>query len=551
MTGSLLTIVVLIGVSIGGARGDEVDTPIHAKSPRDLAWLIDQNLERALTEDPRTELLGESAFLRRVTLDLAGRIPTAGELKRFRESESLHKREDLVRRLIHSPDYAFHQRNELDNLLLRRLTKNQGWRDYLLEATRENRAWNNLFREVMSPEDHRPEDVRPVAFLKQRVRDVDSMANDTSILWFGVNIGCAKCHDHPLVDDWKQSHYYGMASFFKRTFTTKKGHLGEHFDGDLQYQTIDGEKQQAEFMFLTGTTISEPEHSLDNEKLKEFQEAIKKAERESEAAAPPRPDFRPRSQLVDLALSDSQQRFFAKNIANRIWARMFGRGLIHPLDQMHSENPPSHPELLELLSRDLIENDYDLRRLLHAIALTDAYARALPPVTSGDEDLAEVSDSNSLEAAIPRALTPHQASLSLIIATTSPQRLQTMMESEAWASERESLENRSESVASKLEIPDQAFQVPVSEALWFSNNQQVENDYLNSGNDRLVGYLSQIESDHDLIVEATRAILTRDPIPEELVALTDYLEQRSDRRNDAIKHLVWALLSSPEFRFNH
>ena len=92
--------------------------------------------------------------------------------------------------------------------------------------------------------------------------------------------------------------------------------------------------------------------------------------------------------------------------------------------------------------------------------------------------------------------------------------------------------------------------IPVAEALWFSNNAQVQNDYLNAGGDRLVGYLEKIESDEQLVLRATQAVLSRDPQPEEQSAMMQYLNSKPDRRVDAIRQIVWALLSSPEFRFN-
>ena len=414
-------------------------------------------------------------------------------------------------------------------------------REYLLDATRENRSWDKIFREVMSPEDACPDDLRPVAFLKQRVKDLDTMANDSSIIWFGVNVGCAKCHDHPLVDDWKQSHYYGLAAFFKRTYGTRNGQLGERFDGNLKYETTDGEGREAEFMFLTGRKVVEPEMKLDADTLKQYQASIKKAERDTEAETPPRPEFRPRSQLVELALADSDQHFFAKNIANRIWARMFGIGLVHPLDQMHSENPASHPELLELLSTDLVANAYDLKRLIHAIALSDTYARQMHRSTSSVQSFA---------AAAPRPLSPHQLSLSLMIATSRPTDRDLTNEGE-WSRERQELENRSEKVAKQLEIPGDGFQVPVSEALWFSNNTDVQTEYLGLGSDRLVGYLAECNSNDEVVEAAVKSVLSRDPTTDEQVAMREYLEARTDRRITAIQHIVWALICGPEFRFNH
>jgi hypothetical protein len=529
--GTLFTIL-FVTSGIFAADGDR---------PRDLAVRID----RHTSGGGHSRLLNESAFIRRVTLDLAGRIPTVAELESFQQSDSLDKRAGLVQRLIESPDFAFHQRNELDTLLLRRLVHNDPWREYLLEATRENRSWDKIFRQVMSPEDECRDDLRPVAYLKERVKDLDAMANDSSILWFGVNVACAKCHDHPQVDDWKQAHYYGLASFFKRTFGTRKGFMSERFDGKLKYETTDGEEFEAEYMFLTGTKVTEPELQWDEDTLKQYRESIKKAERDENAEPPPRPEFRPRARLVDLALADTDQRFFAKNIANRIWMRMFGRGLVHPLDQMHSENPPSHPELLQLLCDDLVDNGYDLKRLIHAIALSDTYARQM---RQGDSVAG--GEIEYFASALPRPLTPHQLSLSLKIATSSPLEMIGQKDDE-WAKRREDLEKRSENAAKQLEIPDDGFQVPIAEALWFNNNQTVQNEYLSLGSDRLVGYLAQMKSNHDVVSAATRSILSREPETEEQATMIAYLDSRAERRVDAIQHVVWALICSPEFRFNH
>jgi hypothetical protein len=471
---------------------------------------------------------------------LAGRIPTTSERQRFRESDSLNKRAELVRQLIHSPDFAFHLRNELDILLLRRLEHHDGWRSYLLEATQENRPWDQLFREILLPEDFA--DKRAARFLVKRIRDLDVLTNDCSVLWFGVNVGCAKCHDHPLVDDWKQSHYYGLASFFKRTFAARNGLPGERHDGRIKYKATSGEEFESDFMYLTGITVEEPALEWSDEQQKNFQQAVKKAEKD-ESAEPPTPDFRPRAELVKLALADQEGGFFARNIANRIWARLFGRGLVHPLDQMHSENPPSHPELLTLLAEDLRAHGYDLRRLIHAIALTDAYARQ---PASGDPPSPEW-----FAAAVPRPLTPHQLSLSLKIATANPDSTVGLTEPDAWAEQRSGLEKQSEAVARMLDIPEDGFQVPISESLWFSNNARVYDDFLSPSGNRLVGYLTQLDSDEQVILAACRSILSRNPRPEERARLLEYLNLKADRRGDAIGHVVWALLGSPEFRFNH
>ncbi len=524
---------------------------IAADDVRELAHSIDQRIAERLSQENVTPaaVVSDHQFVRRVTLDLAGRVPTSAELDAFIASQQSDKRSRLVEQLIDSADFAFHQRNEIDTLLLRRLEHNDRWREYLLEATQQNRSWDQMFREIMLPEDTPSRDERPAAFLRKRINNIDATTNDSSIVWFGVNVGCAKCHDHPLVFDWTQAHYYGMASFFERTFQTKTGMLGERFDGRLKYTTTAGDELDADFMFLTGTKVPEPEIEIEEAKLNEIREAIKQSEKDDKAEPPPTPEFRPRAKFVDLALADSQQRFFAKNIVNRIWARLIGRGLVHPLDQMHSENRPSHPELLAALSDDLVSHGYDLKRLIQAIVLTDTYARNTQLAGEGPPD------PSLFAAAIPRPLTPHQLSLSYRVATSSPDHLIGLVDAQAdrqtWNPLRAELERQSEGYARQFDIPADGFQVSVSEALWFSNNPSVQNDLLSANGQKLVGYLKQLDSDAAVSMQACKSILSRPAGQDEQAMIVQYIVARPDRRQQAIAQVVWALLSSPEFRFNH
>ncbi len=512
----------------------------------DLVARIDQHIAARLVKEgvEPAPIVDDGEFVRRVTLDLAGRIPTVAERDAYLQSENADRKLQLVQRLLDSPDYVFQQRDQLDILLLQRDEYNDRWREYLLEATRENRPWDQLFRETMLPEEYAATDTRPVAFLKRRTNDLDAMTNDSSVLWFGVNISCAKCHDHPLVEDWTQAHYYGMAAFFKRTFQTRKGFLSERFDGVPKYTDIGGQDHEAEMMFLTGQKLELPPTEAEGDALKKLQEQIKKAEQDDKADDPPRPVFRPRAKLVETALSETEQRYFARNIANRLWARFFGRGLVHPLDQMHSHNPPSHPELLDELTAELIRSGYDLRRLIQAIVLTNSYAQSVRHTA------ASTLAPEWFAMAVPRALTPRQLSLSLRIAGANPTKL-TGLQGEDWTTKREQLERQSDGQARQLAIPDEDFQVPVTEALWFSNNNWIETDLLNGSGDRIIGYLKELTNDHQAVQAATRCVLSREATEEELRTMVEYLASRGDRRESALKQVVWALVSSPEFRFNH
>lgn len=517
-------------------------------SERTITELIDRHVDEQLIEAHVTpaETLGDAGFVRRVFLDLAGRVPTRQECRDFEQCEDPNKRLSLVDRLIESPDFAFQLRNELDMMLLARKTHNDGWREYLLTASRENRPWDKLFQEILLPEYMLPEQAGPAAFLRERAQDLDELTNETSTLLFGVNIACAKCHDHPLVADWEQQHYYGMAMFFKRTYRTRSGLVAERPRGQMKFTNIIDEEKQAEFMFLTGVKVDEPEGKLSEDEFKGLEELIQKAEKDDKAELPPLPEFSPRKKLVELAIDSVEANYFARNIVNRTWARLMGRGLVHPLDQMHSDNMASHPELLDDLAADLTDHGYDLRRLIRGIVLSNAYQR------SSQVNKAETPPAPELFAvAVPRPLSPWQLSLSLIVASRNPESLPGLDKPDDWEQQRQRFESQASGMARRLEIPDDGFQVSAEEALYFSNSPQVENDYLRDSGDRLVGHLKTIEDSKSLVVTAFNTVLTRPPSQEEQQAVLQYIDAREDRRTEALRQVVWSLLTSPEFRFNH
>lgn len=525
--------------------------PLRADDPAPadnapLTAIIDQSIAAKLATGAITPApgIGDPRFLRRITLDLAGRIPTPSEQSAFLADDAPDKRARLVDRLLASPDAAFHERNELNRLLMGPRSVADTWNNYLLTAAREHRSWDRLFREILLPERELPPESGAAEFLRQRTQGIDTITNDVAVLLFGVNVSCAKCHDHPLVPDWKQDHYFGLASFFQRTYPTQRGLVAEKFDGRLKFTTVAGEEKQAAFLFLSGTAVDEPALTWTDDTRKTTEEAVAKAEKEAEAPPPPLPEFSPRSTLVRLALDQGEQGFLARNYVNRVWARLIGRGLVHPLDQMHSENPPSHPDLLDALARDFVQHSYDSQRLIRSIVLSEAYARD-SHWTTGDRPPPEL-----FAVANVRPLTPRQVSLSLDIATLAPTQTATATTGEGWPAQREQLESRAAGLASRLELPEDGFQVSVDEALLFSNGTVVADDYLKTTDDRLVGAVASSSPD-DAVTSIFTSILSRSPSEDERQAIVSYLAQRSDRPNDGLKQVVWALLASPEFRFNH
>ncbi|SIO24914.1 Protein of unknown function [Singulisphaera sp. GP187] len=531
---STLAITVLIAA---GSSARAVDLQ---PADRPIPEVVDFYLDAKLSQEgiKPAAATDDAGLVRRLTLDLIGRIPTAAEMRAYVESTQPEKQVELVDRLMASPAYARHMANELDAMMM--AGTRGSLRDYLSRAIEEDRPWDQIFRELILADESQPGLKGVGNYLKPRAKDLDRLTSDVSSIFFGVDVSCAKCHDHPRVVDWKQDHYYGMKSFFARTYEAGT-FLGENDYGNVKFQTTGGEERQARLMFLTGRIVDVPAaKEPSKEEQKEEKRRIAEAKKKKEP--PPAPKFSARAQLVDVALQPGERDFFANAIVNRLWHRFFGSGLVIPLDQMHSANPPSHPELLAWLARDLVEHRYDLRRLIRGLVLSQAYAR-----TSIWQE-GEPPDPRLFAVAAVRPLTPVQLTTSMWVATTDPSTLPAGVVPPGKL--EADLDGRARELANALAKPGEDYQIGVSEALLLSNGDRVQ-ALLTDQKERLVGRLAQIDDGDERVAVAVRNILSRPPADEEVSLLGEYLAQRSDRQVEAIRQLVWVLLTSAEFRFNH
>jgi hypothetical protein len=533
----LLLPLLLIGLGQPCARADDL-LPPDRSIPEAIDHYVDAKLtEKGLQAAPQAD---DAEFIRRVTLDLVGRIPTAGELETYLASDP-DKRTRLVERLLNSPGFIRHQVTEFDAMLME--GTRGSIRDYLTIAFQENRPWDQMFRDLLLPNQKEPVGEKAREFLRNRVGDLDLMTNEISVLFFGVNVTCAKCHDHPLVDDWKQDHFYGMKSFLSRTFDNG-GYLAEREYGKVTFKTRGGEQRTAKLMFLSGKTVDTPTLRSPS-KAEEKKDKARFEELKKRKQVPPQPSFSARGTLVNLALQPGERDFFARSIVNRLWHRFFGLGLVNPIDQMHSANPPTHPRLLDWLARDLIAHHYDLRRLICGIVLSKTYGRTSQWL--GDDRPRE----RYFAVAQVRPLTPMQLAVSLRLASTAPKQLSADLKPEEFEKRIEQLEASARGFASEIERPTDDFLISVDEALLFSNSERVQQEFLSAGRDRLLGQLKETRDRKQAIELAIRNVLSRPATAEEISILDDYLSAHQDRLGEAYQHVVWALLASSEFRFNH
>jgi hypothetical protein len=232
-------------------------------------------------------------------------------------------------------------------------------------------------------------------------------------------------------------------------------------------------------------------------------------------------------------------------MVNRIWKQLLGRGLVEPVDQIHEGNEISHPELLKRLAEDFAGNGFDLKRLIAVIMHSDAYRRS-------SQWQGEERPSDSLfAAAILRPLRPEQLVHSIALATGYTDLLKSKQKGSFDASRlRSDLEKDLKAFVDLYDTDGDGFAATTAQALFMTYNA-LPQKYLQNSKGNLLGRLTVMSDNRSAILDAYIALLSRAPAAEELQSATQYLQTTSAPREQRLRDLIWALLTSPEFRFNH
>ncbi|MEL6104957.1 MAG: DUF1549 domain-containing protein [Planctomycetota bacterium] len=328
-----------------GPRLEKAPTPRNFIDQAVFAQLASLGLSPAETCDDQT-------FLRRVTLDLAGRLPTLEEFEAFTRSEDSSKRDQLIERLLESDDYASFFANKWLHLLRnRRLFAQQrrssfAFHHWIRESFRTNQPYDEFVREIVSASGDMSE--HPPATWYRELKEPTAMVENLSQLFLGVRITCAKCHHHPF-EKWSQNDYYSLAAFFSTinrkysihgTFRDYEARI-YHKYGDAQYRHPKTRE------WLKPAVLGGPPLEID-------------------------PDVDPRGVLVDW-MTASENPFFATVLVNRYWKHFFGRGIVDPEDDLRDSNPAFNPALLEALREAFVESGFDRKSLVRSICQSHTY----------------------------------------------------------------------------------------------------------------------------------------------------------------------------------
>ena len=524
---------------------------IAAADDRPLRDVIDAEMSAAWQREKiePAALAGDAEFQRRIYLDLVGVIPTHDETAAFLADAATDKRQKLIDKLLEHPRYAQHQADLWDLVLFGRhppgydTDKRDGIQRWLSEQFAANRPYDQWVRELLKAEGNSVEQGPPLYYAQYRNQpeDLNEVVTQT---FLGIQLQCARCHDHPF-EEWTQLDFYGMAAFFSRLQIVEIGKkenltmwaVAEKSTGDVLFTGPAKDQQPGRKgdpvkpKFLLGEALAEPP----------LPEGFKEPKIENKKP-PPAPLFSRKDQLADwVARPDNP--YFARAIANRLWAQHFGRGLVHPVDNMSPANKPSHPELLGALAKWLVEHQFDLKGYIRELVSSRTY---------------QLSSHGASGQSLPMWY-EH--------ARTRPLSAEELIESWRVATGFDATEKKDADAKKKpsrfhpltRDYVIQFFGQPTTGTGDFQGGL-AEHLYLNNGElSRLLvsqaGTLLDALAKSDTPWEARvdrlfLQVLNRPPSDDERQKFVELLSAEKDP-SERLRDAVWALVTCSEFRFNH
>ena len=558
-----LLCLVLIGSTQFIVAEDHV-TPLHQQIDE---LVIKRQAESKIVP---AQISSDAEFVRRIYLDLTGVIPTAKQAIAFLDDSTSDKRQRLVDELLASPNYALHMSRVFDVMLIERRVPSitsydvpaPVWRAYLAAAFAENRPWDRIVNEILGS-DGAEEQPSAAGVKFYLVRDVapHQLTRDVGRLFLGADLQCAQCHDDPRFDAYKQADYFGIFAFLQRITA---------FRDNQKNVSLVGETAAGKTTFVSVFTAQSGETSPRLPGGEMIPDPVLEADKEYVVKPGPKdrgiPTYSRRMKLAE-RLPRHETPGFTRNIANRLWALLLGRGIVHPLELHHPANPPSHPELLETLERWLVEHKYDIRALLREIALSQTYQRS-SVLPEGVQELPV----NAFAVAPLRGLTAEQLSWSVLQATgrieqhfgqfAAQQKDATSKPDETvplWklrTTQLEPLERQTRVLTAAFAgLPGQVegdFQPVVDQALHLLNSPTML-PLLQDRSSTLLSRLSEITEVERLADELYLSVLSRRPDAAEIADVRQLIEsiKTPAERRESMLALVWGLLLSSEFRLNH
>jgi hypothetical protein len=505
-----------------------------------------------------SELCSEEQFLRRVSLDVTGTLPTPDQLRSFLADRDADKRGKLVDALLESPAYSYFFANKWATVLkvragLPNFQYSRGthaFHSWLVEAMSADLPYDEFVRAIVAATGHELRHPPALWYKNRTIFDQakgikgntvlgghTSLVNETAQLFLGLRLACAQCHHHPF-EKWSQDDYWGMAAYFSRVGR-------KYIEPPGEQGVVVSREQQAvpQFIFTLSTgQVTNPRTGkpavvkpLDGEPIE--------VAREDD----------PRQHLVDWIVSPRNP-FFARAIANRYWAHFFNRGLVEPIDDLRETNPPTNPELLDALAGEFVASKHSLKHLIRLICKSRTYQLSAVPNAVNQHDKQTYAryyprrmQAEVLYDAVVQVTNGPHAFERLPQDTHAPRRA-IMLPDESHASYFLDVFGRPERLTA-CEC-ERSADVSLAQVLHLLNSKQVLNLVLRAGGraDRLA---RDVRPDADKLDELFLWFYGRKPTEAHREMALKHLEEHAQNKKLAYENIVWALLNTKEFLFNH
>jgi hypothetical protein len=475
---------------------------------------------------PPSAVCDDATFVRRATIDIAGRLPTLEESEQFFRESSPTKRQDLVNRLVESTDYADYFANKWAAVLRnkRRLDAEKratfAFHEWIRDSLNENKPYDQFVREIITATGTPGQS--PAAGWYREAKDASAQLEDTAQLFLGLRIQCARCHHHPF-EKWSQQDYYSFAAFF--------GQVGRKRGSAPNEDRI--------FHKVGLASVKNPKTG----------ESVKP----SGLGAEPleiAPEVDPRQALADWMASPTNP-FFARSLVNRYWKHFFGRGLVDPEDDMRVTNPASNPELLDALAKDFVDHGFDLKRLVRTICTSTTYQLSAEPNDWNQDDKQNFSrfypkrlNAEVLLDAIDQVTGTQTTFTGVPVGTRAVQLPDTGFNSYFLT-----VFGRPE--ASSACECERSSEANLAQSLHLLNSSEIQSKLTAAtGNAaRLAGDKSR--SPEEKIRELYELAFSRQPTSDETSIATTHIHKHEQDPKRAYEDIVWALINTKEFLFNH
>ncbi len=489
---------------------------------------------------PPSDICDDSTFIRRVSIDIAGRLPTAEEARKFVSDKDAAKRDKWIETLLESTDYADYFANKWSALLRNKRggpTHTRGtyaFYDWIRDSLMENKPYDRFAREIVAASGDLTQN--PAVAWYRQVTNPNSQLEDSAQLFLGLRLQCAQCHHHPF-EKWSQQDYYSFAAFFSQV----------------------GRKSGAQ----PGEEIIYAKRTLPTATNKKTKQAVSPAGL-GEAPLKLSPDDDARQALADW-MSSKNNPFFARALVNRYWKHFFNRGLVDPEDDMRETNPPTNPELLDALAKNFVETGFDLKGLVRTICRSQVYQLSSLP------NQFNTVDKQYFSRYYPKRLTA-EVLLDAVDETTHGE------------SQFEGLPSGTRAV----QLPDNSFNAnsyflsvfgrpdsssscecersqdaSLAQSLHLLNSKDVQ-DKLTSTNGCAALLARQTErEDSSKIRDLYAAVYSREPNAGELQLALNHLQKKTGTqakdgkpeanpgKQQGYEDIIWALINTKEFLFNH